>query len=468
MQENNYTGGVFMKKNKWKNLAIILVVVFVGLLAAGCSDGEVLTAGESDLVLVNNFGQGNDGSHANTNEQYTREENTTPNTHLRLENKHIENFSFLENHYHIETLTISRGSISSFDYFVENLPNLRTLRIFSVNVRRSAGDVPDVENLLDLRLTPPFVYHEVEGYDYYFFTVTGVVTSVKGLSADGSVPDYIDWLHINILDEYGNDAIIIGMNSTAFFFDGALEEGSVVRAYIPKDMPYIIHDTPMYIASIMVSGMDVEINTVRRIHYFSDDYPPRVQTTIVASKEDSEVVFHPFNLFRNWHWWHIVSLEAPEKIDISNTLNHIFSISRFSIIDLDVMVKGRIIENLPPVLVNDDGVIMVPFRSIVDIKPVGLLNFDVGAYLDENGILHFSTGGGSMSEISRWRLGSRYIRRPHVDYFPLLDSPPILVNGIIYVPLMTSFEGNDYFFSAVPFTNATLFEDRVEINGGWN
>lgn len=73
-----------------------------------------------------------------------------PSDVLVLDDMHIEDFSFLQEYSHIRSLVISRCAVESFDYFVENLPNLSTLEIFAVSFGESVESIPYISTLSNL------------------------------------------------------------------------------------------------------------------------------------------------------------------------------------------------------------------------------------------------------------------------------------------------------------------------------
>ena len=82
---------------------------------------------------------------------------------------------------------------------------------------------------------------------------------------------------------------------------------------------------------------------------------------------------------------------------------------------------------------------------------VGFGNY---AFLTADGSLRFGGGGGG-SENSHWTVGSASMRG--IGWGVQLCSPPIIVDSVIYVPLISALA------QAAPFTNAWLFEDRIDI-----
>jgi hypothetical protein len=141
--------------------------------------------------------------------------------------------------------------------------------------------------------------------------------------------------------------------------------------------------------------------------------------------------------------------EIPDNITFTFT-DCIFSESDFTILDLPIFVNGEIIEAPPPLLGMDGKTVMVPFRPIF-MPDIGFGNY---AYLSVDGSLFFGGGGGG-SENSYWEVGSAIVKG--IGWLQPLGEPPIIVSGIIYVPLISSFA------NGAPFANAWLFEDRIDV-----
>jgi len=104
----------------------------------------------------------------------------------------------------------------------------------------------------------------------------------------------------------------------------------------------------------------------------------------------------------------------------------------------------------PPVLSSDGNTVLVPFREIFRTG-IGFVN---NASLSAEGSLSFG-GSGAGSETNIWQVGDVYVRG--MGWRVPICTPPIIVGGIIYVPLMSGIG------QAAPFVSAWLFEDRIDV-----
>ena len=71
---------------------------------------------------------------------------------LSLNNRVIENFSFLVEHPNISHLFIRDGIILSFDYFAEKLNNLRHLEIHRTEICENLGAIPYIDSLFRMTI----------------------------------------------------------------------------------------------------------------------------------------------------------------------------------------------------------------------------------------------------------------------------------------------------------------------------
>lgn len=264
-----------------------------------------------------------------------------------------------------------------------------------------------------------------------FYTLSGTIVSAEGFAADGSRPHYIDWLTVNIVDGNGDKAIIAVLPDTLLFLDDGVQPEMGIRVYISETAPEIIHDPPMYVASVIAH---------------------------------EGVIFEDY--FLDWNWPnHVAMWLNRDGVHFSGyvfpyVLDYMFPMSDFTILDLPISINGEEIES-PPVLLAADGVtVMVPFREVIEHQPLSVFSYLSG------GQLRFGTGDGGSWGASLWELGSLYIGGlPGSTWRKRLDVYPILVDGIIYVSLICGISGN------APITNAWLFEDRIEVytaGGGYH
>jgi len=349
------------------------------------------------------------------------------------------------------------------------------------------------------------------------FPVTGVITDFYGpLTEDGTVTWDADWFEINIKKPDSTPAIIVGVHSTAFIFGSKLQIGMEVTAYVLYDYPVFVTDPPselsMYIASAIIAGFPTEQGIIVCCDFAEDEtfsfivnntteYFNAVQkrvwrhwadagwvdwlaaprsndgTTMLAQSlmyrnpfenmtnrliavlydttrgdlpvAKSVMAFHDWSPFNIWIWNNDIP-SPPQKI-VLNFTNYIFPADAFEIVDLPIFINGEEINSAPPIFAAD-GAILVPFREAMAAST----HVAEGAWLTNDGNLNLYGGGGG-SEDSHWQIG-----RASVGYMATtlqdICSPPIIVGGIIYVPL-SAMKHN------APFASAWLFDDRIEIYG---
>ena len=354
-------------------------------------------------------------------------------------------------------------------------------------------NVPEPEPIIELEILEP-----------NFLTITGVITNFEGpVNDDGSIPWYVDWFRFEIETEDGDPAVIIGVHYTAFMLGSTPAVGMRVTGYISHDSPVFTEDGEIvYIAVAIIGGEpDVVVCSFREAGntYISNDTSFRfitgenteikhamwanpwtystfwwerikgfidfavfyetntdgiaVATTVVLLDHDIPHVSNTIGMYSPatvpGSWW---IEDIPEQINLSVT-DHIFTMDDFEQLNLPIFVNGRVgVQRIDqPAIIGANGIIMVPFRPI--FQYVGFGNY---AELDLVGGLNFG-GGGAGSENSYYRVGEAKVW--HLVVSATLDVPPIIVEGVIYVPLQTFFNGY------APFTGAWIFEDRIEIFG---
>jgi hypothetical protein len=140
----------------------------------------------------------------------------------------------------------------------------------------------------------------------------------------------------------------------------------------------------------------------------------------------------------------------PDTIVLSIT-DHVFSMSDFEKVELPVYINNERDDTLTPIYARDGTTILVPFRQIYR----SAANFGNFAYLTPDGQLNFGESAGSSSD-SLWTVGST------VTWYVggqenFLTMPPIIVDGVIYVPLLSAFA------QAAPYTGVRLFKEKIDI-----
>ena len=316
-----------------------------------------------------------------------------------------------------------------------------------------------------------------------FTQITGKVIYFDGpMYADGTVPWYVEWFEIGITkdDENYTVARIIGMQETAFLFGHPLSLGMTITAFIRSDTPEIIGNTPehgpIYLASAIVAeippgqnlwaGWSVhseyslesicgnysfEINDYTIINMYGwPHYAEAVYTVLFYDSANAEELPLAARIAKIGDESPVFMWSGrPEIIELQFT-DLIFPASYIHAwaLDLPIYVNGVEIEAPPPILGRDGETVLVPFRPMM-MAGMGFGNY---AYLTADGRLEFGGGGGG-SENSYWELGSTIVRGIGWSN-DVLCTPPIIVGGVIYVPLIS-------FAYAAPFADAWLLEDRI-------
>jgi len=323
----------------------------------------------------------------------------------------------------------------------------------------------------------------------HFIAVEGVIIDVEGpVDENGVVPWYVDWFRIDIEKEDGSPAAIIGVHQTAFLFGTMPVAGMAVKAYIPANSPSFTADVPAYIASVIIAGMPAEQDvTVCWFRQQGDTYVNVDGSFAFMVDDETEIAFLDvqlaqwsanrlwFNLadkavavvheamadgtvtairavalyydlpLSRWVFWDYDDL--PDHITLTVT-DYIFPAADFETIHLPIFANGIKIEGPFPLLAADGITIMVPFRPIF-MAGIGFGNY---AMLQPDGGLRFG-GGGAGSENSHWKVGRASVSG--IGWSRPLDTPPIIVGGVIYVSLAS--------MRSAPFVRTWLFEDRIDI-----
>jgi hypothetical protein len=325
--------------------------------------------------------------------------------------------------------------------------------------------------------------------------ISGIVTSISGpISSGGVVPWDAEWVEIEIERHDGTPATIVGMHGTVFIFEAAPQLGTELVAIVYEASPIFTNAPQMFIAVAIVAGIspdsgvtfccdadaplsfvinDATILThtyqdaVRQIHMQSPWTEPWYVANTLAEwlsyLHDSHVIilfdqnYNEIPIARHifipceereipFLSWHVDAHGFPDALELT-FLDYIFPLEQFEILNLPLLANGVEITAPPPIL-SADGTVLVPFREVF-ASGIGFGNY---AYVDFDGNLRFGGGGGG-SENSHWQIGRAEIHGM-AWYYPLC-TPPIIVDGFIYVPLLSGI-GN------APFASAWVFPDRLE------
>jgi len=324
----------------------------------------------------------------------------------------------------------------------------------------------------------------------HFIIFDGIITEFDGpMCEDGLVPWYIEWFTINMEMECGYSATIIGLHNTAYLFGEMLTVGMPIRAYLPYGITsFYINSSRVYVASAIIARMPQDrgvrvckftfqydkgmcsdelftfiYSEKTTFRFLGDSYwswrfvrnttQPRIKAVVVYNIVDggypeAEKVIVLDEYFP-WGWDRVTygSLH-PSRVELL-AADFIFPASHFRELDLPIIVNGFELDAPPPIMPIGGDTILLPFRSIFT-GGVGLSNV---AILTERGGISFGsddTGSG----MNHWALGVASVSG--IGSSIAISYAPIIVNGIIYVPL-------DAFSHATPFVSAWHFHDRIVV-----
>ena len=342
----------------------------------------------------------------------------------------------------------------------------------------------------------------------HYTQVTGQIISIEGLlNEDGTIHEAVDWLHVNIEDENGALITLVATPATVVPF-GNLFVGETVTGFLLDDRPNITDEPPMYIASMLVAGMPDGLNM--HVHYFEETFETRIgragnaflasvrledrlpeindtlaswgnrifirnEDTIMTpfAKEnydptyagfailyaipepyctepipiiESFLVSESFDGRGNWEDWE-GEFQVPEM----------FSISDFEIFDMPLFLHQELVDlSIPPILYHDGTTVMVPF------KPIGQELWWSDFILFPSGPMFGTIGGGSGETALMMPGGTTAGGTGHSASF---GTPALLVDGILYVPLLGFFAGASPF----PPSDAFIYNNEIHIvSRGWS
>ena len=249
-------------------------------------------------------------------------------------------------------------------------------------------------------------------------SVSGVITNFTGtVNEDGSVPWYVDLLRFDIVKDCGKEVVILAMFRAGFNFDRVPHAGMRITAYISVRAENFVYEKPMYTAWRVVA----------------DDMPATAEIVRGASVPIYRYPSYPIDMELAF-------------------LGHVRLISNFAVVDLPIYLHGERMD-ISPAIMAADGTVMVPLRPLLSDPPqTTRISLEGKLYLG------FGDAGGpeSRSGARTWEVGNtgvqggiRSLGNVH------LCTPPIIVNGIIYIPMVSArFEGSII---------AVMYEDRIEV-----
>jgi len=259
--------------------------------------------------------------------------------------------------------------------------------------------------------------------DSKYFT-TGVVIYIKGSPDDEwIIPETIDMVGIKIKEhENNNEILIIALRDTIRY--GDIKVGNTITVYWFEKSPVFSSHIPTYVASHIVSG------------YMSC-------SSLILERER--------------FWWHLYSTDGLDEyyrraIENAN-LPHIYSRNEFDVLTIPIIAYGTKMDEFP--IVNNDGVIMVPLQSAIGNSATVSIGLGNDIYCD--GSLVVVVSDGSIFGIRIFSVGSTVVVKSGGRLS--LCTPPIIVEGMVYVPFVSFFR----YIGLFGFTTAYVYDDRLEI-----
>lgn len=248
--------------------------------------------------------------------------------------------------------------------------------------------------------------------------IRGRVVYINGIECDAwIIPDDIDWISLEIECDNGQQAMIIILGGTSRYGEIAVE--SKITVYWLKDAPVFDLGIPTYIASrVVVDGIEYDYET-------------------------KHFIWQLYNVSSLWSDNPIRNIAFPEM----------YSREMFEVLQLPIIAYGRKLDEKP--LVMDDGTIMVPLQSSIGWSALGLISIGLDDF--DDGSLTMAVTDGSIAGIRTIAVGSTIIVMAGERM--VLCTPPIVVEGIVYVPFLSFFRDARPFI----FSYAEIFSDRLEI-----
>lgn len=292
--------------------------------------------------------------------------------------------------------------------------------------------VSSVENYITREESPPFEnsfdYEEVnlteipEVIITEYHSIIGTIVSIDGINDESWIaPEYIDWLNFKIECDDNRQHTVIALRETVRH--GEIKVGNKITVYWLVDSPVFVCDMPIHVAAIIVAE--------------GVEYEPA----------------EPQFIWQFFYVSYLVSSLWPDSPIVDFDFPNVYSRDMFEVLQLPIIAYGRQLEEWAIIL--DDGTIMVPLQSAIGATAMGVIT--IGSDDFAEGSLFINVQDGSMAGIRHLAVGSTKVRmsgaRPH------MCTAPIIVEGIVYVPLLGFFRDMNPFFN----TTAEIFEDRLEI-----
>jgi len=341
----------------------------------------------------------------------------------------------------------------------------------------------------------------------YYRQVTGEVTAIRGLlTPEGNIHPYVSWLELDITDENGTQTTLLATAETVVPF-GGLAVGETITGFVLTRRPRLPGGQPMYIVSALITNVPEGLGI--HVHYFEITYTTRINVHgnpwqgrmflneqipnigdyLLATDERSflrtdETYFidfrNPLNgrepagfvilyelsdtshahtpIYKGFFINENFDTRSNEHYMTDFVMPKMHALTDFEILDLPVYLhQERFPLDVPPIIYHDGTTIMIPLAPLAEQLWWGM-GFFVGYWG-----FHFGIFGGGSGETAAMQFERNYATGlGRMDSF---GTPPILVDGIIYLPLFGFFVG----VSVRQASDAFIYNGEIHIvNRGWS
>lgn len=296
----------------------------------------------------------------------------------------------------------------------------------------------------------------IEEFKPAFLSSTGVIEKVSDFHADDNAK------FISIIDENGNPVNLI-VNSNTYVVDNAkLTEGTQIIYFYDASRPMILIYPPQINPEVVAV---IDDSRIIKVDTFNQNLVSQDGQLRVTSTKDSEIITrdntpytgelanHKLVVIYNFVLESLPAQTSPQKIivldDVTSTDEDLYDENyKPDVTKMNIVVDGDMVIIDPKAYTNDEGVVMVPLRVIVEA-----LGYEVKWVYDEvNNLGKVSFNDDKI----RLTIGEKI----YVYNVPIpLDTAPTLIDNTTYVPL-------NFFTDVLLLNNAYVFEGQIDINNG--
>lgn len=327
----------------------------------------------------------------------------------------------------------------------------------------------------------------------HYTQITGRITAIHGLiTDDGLIHEFVDWVHIYIEDEStaGRLTRLIATEYTLIPF-GNLFVGETLTAFIHNSSAMLADQPPTFHATALAAGIPDglgismyyvlaptqhrriplagDILTANGRYYAINRYTEPNMFTWVRQNQHSMGFAIVYELPARDSTEPLVIVDGmtiheslgfhigDNALHVGFQLPVIRSLDDFTALDLPVFVYHELLDlHAPPILYHDGTTVMVPFRPLAESFG-WWVDFAIGS----DGIWIGPIGGGS-GESAMMRPDSNVARG--MGFFARFDATILMVEGMLYVPLLGFFAGAPPW----PPSDAFIYNGKIHVvNRGW-